>query len=71
MDIDLGVDKNEFESDTSKGGFSWGDLPCLVYCRAMAGSIEGPCLVYCRAMAGSIEGPRRVLDPMGVNLCLP
>ena len=32
---------------------------------------KGPCLVYWRAMAGSIEGPRRVLDPMRVNICLP
>ena len=32
---------------------------------------KGPCQVYCRALAGSIEGPRRVLDPMGVYLCVP
>ena len=32
---------------------------------------KGYCQVYCRAMAGSIEGPRRVLDLMGVNLCVP
>ena len=29
------------------------------------------CLVYCRTMAGSIEGPRRVLDPMREDLCVP
>ena len=32
---------------------------------------KGPCLVCCRAMAGSIEGPRRVLDQKRMDLCIP
>ena len=27
--------------------------------------------VYCRAMAGPIEGQRQVLEPMRVDLCVP